>query len=301
LENYKVIFADGNQTYFDHFQNIATPDSYTSLIIIDNVLRFDYLDSIDQFPIYDILEDEIIVENNGSIIENESHSTIVNIKNRGYANTMYSQYQWTNSNSFSSTSPFNWTDFVSGDNIQKTGVSGDYYLHIATMDEEGNEKTFVSNKFAFKGIVANQLFDLGDIDFGIISLTPGIEQKVKAKNSLNKIEYVQDVANEQNYEITMTVAPFLSASGSRIDADNFKLLKAQSINSSGTDITGSFEFQNDTPITLVTSNAGGFYDPTHLIINDEDIELTIPANFIPNTIGNETLTSSITYSVIMIP
>jgi hypothetical protein len=287
--------------YYDHFEYITLPGRYTAIVVENGVAHFKYLDSIDQFPIYDTLEDEIIIENNGSIIESESHSTIVNIKNRGYANTMYSQYQWTNSYLSSSTSPYNWADFISGDNIQNSGVSGDYYLHITTMDEEGNEKTIVSNKFVFKEVVESQLFDLGDIDFGIISLTPGSEQKVKAKSSSNKIEYVQDITNEQNYQITMTVAPFLSASGSQIDANNFKMLKAQSINSMGAEITGSFEFQNNTPVTMVASNSGGFYDPTHLIINNEDIELTIPASFTPNAIGNEVLTSSITYSVITIP
>lgn len=109
---------------------------------------------------------------NGNISWQKQHSTIVTVIDN-FSTTTELKYKWSNS-SIAPALDGTWLDFNSGGTISLNNVTGEWYLHIYTKDNLGNEKMFTSNKFNIDNTIPNILFSPTEIDWTINELSVDI-------------------------------------------------------------------------------------------------------------------------------
>jgi hypothetical protein len=69
----------------------------------------------------------------------------------------------------------------------------------------------------------------------------------------------------------------------------------------GTIPTKEFAFGDNLPVTIMSVAILNINKSNVYTIDPNDIELTIPANFVPISASSEELTSTLTYSIVTMP
>jgi hypothetical protein len=152
----------------------------------------------------------------------------------------------------------------------------------------------------FKIIKAPLFETFGDIHFGVAN--PSNSKIIKAVSTESeRLKFTQYASTPQGYTINIMFSPFSSNTGNTISSSNLKIKKMILQTDTVEETSGEFSFQDNIPSQLMNIDSLNANKVISYKISPSDIELTIPNDFVPSSNSPEEFTSTITYSVIIIP
>ncbi|QQE78322.1 cadherin-like beta sandwich domain-containing protein [Alicyclobacillus sp. SO9] len=148
---------------------------------------------------------------NGDGTYAKSDSTTVTVIDKGVgvaASTL--QYAWTESPSTPG-SGTTWTSFTNGETLTKSGVSGDWYLHIQARDKLGNTANVATNRFRLDNSAPTVSVQFKKQDNSSYTSGDWTKQNITAVvnasdglSGVSTIQYKKDGASWQTYTSPLT-------------------------------------------------------------------------------------------------
>jgi hypothetical protein len=180
--------------------------------------------------------------------------------------------------------------------LPKAGLIGNEKFVLYTLKNGKKQKV----KELYSSYTRSPVLEtFGNINFGEKNLSDS--RVIKAISTEGEFLNFKQYTTAQGYDINITFTPFSSSEGNTISSSNLKIKKLTQITENGERITGEFAFQDNIPKQVLSVDTHNRYKTYSYKISPEDIELTIPTDFVPSSNGSEEFISTITYSAVTVP
>ncbi|MCU6713244.1 hypothetical protein M6D81_31555, partial [Paenibacillus sp. J5C_2022] len=220
---------------------------------------------------------EAVLGTNGNEMYAMSASTAVTVSDNGSGiDPSNLQYVWTQSASTPDGGAA-WSGFASGDTLSKSGVDGDWYVHVQAKDVTGNELQVGSHRFRFDNSAPEAVFDMnGNETYGTSASTAVTVSDSGSGIDPSSMQYVwtQSASTPDGSAAWSGFASGDTLSKSGVDGDWYLHVRAKDI--AGNEVhagSSRFRLDNSAPEVVFGTNgneSSANWASTTVTVSDSD-------------------------------